>query len=518
MGKKSREGDGETSDVFSTLFSDSNPYRRKPQSHQDELAETKESNQSQLGLESADQEQEENTPSDSREKYVDLAEAKKTRKRERERNPSPESNVRDSETVGKKRKKRTVDDDPLAEQNAGEGNGDGKKKKRKRAEIEEEYEMRKYGGELEKIDGGGEQPSRTVVGEKRKAGDDSKEMVISKDAYDDESKLQRTVFVGNLPLKVKKKALLKEFGQFGEIESIRIRSVPIADSKIPRKGAIIKGKLNDSVDSVHAYIVFKNEQSAGTALSHNMTKFGDNHIRVDRACPPRKKLKGESSLLYDNKRTVFVGNLPFDVKDEEIYQLFCGVNQAEIEAIRVVRDPHSSMGKGIAYVMFKTRGAANAAVKKHLKLRDRDLRISHARPESTPFKRKQVLALEDGSPKRRKSMDSHQKPLNTNKSNNVKRAATDISYQGVRASKSGVQKKGNLQPKTGNQGKLELKRGRGSEPNVRSSKRPAVAARKAKALKFKASGGSAKQTGKKRKMESRTPENTHRHKKARKYQ
>lgn len=39
-----------------------------------------------------------------------------------------------------------------------------------------------------------------------------------------------------------------------------------------------------------------------------------NHIRVDRACPPRKKLKGESAGLYDNKRTVFVGNLPFDVK------------------------------------------------------------------------------------------------------------------------------------------------------------------------------------------------------------
>lgn len=43
-------------------------------------------------------------------------------------------------------------------------------------------------------------------------------------------------------------------------------------------------------------------------------QVGGNHIRVDRACPPRKKLKGDSSPLFDNKRTVFVGNLPFDVK------------------------------------------------------------------------------------------------------------------------------------------------------------------------------------------------------------
>lgn len=45
-------------------------------------------------------------------------------------------------------------------------------------------------------------------------------------------------------------------------------------------------------------------------------QVGGNHIRVDRACPPRKKLKGDeaSASLYSNKRTVFVGNLPFDVK------------------------------------------------------------------------------------------------------------------------------------------------------------------------------------------------------------
>lgn len=117
-------------------------------------------------------------------------------------------------------------------------------------------------------------------------------------------------------------------------------------------------------------------------------QVGGNHIRVDRACPPRKKLKGDSSLLYDNKRTVFVGNLPFDVKvrflilknscffcflcsfstnitmlcifnslqDEEIYKLFSGIKNLEtsIEAVRVIRDPGSSLGKGIAYVLFKT--------------------------------------------------------------------------------------------------------------------------------------------------------------------
>lgn len=94
-------------------------------------------------------------------------------------------------------------------------------------------------------------------------------------------------------------------------------------------------------------------------------------------------MKGDP-LLYDNKRTVFLGNLPFDVKvrffilkiaacflssvlcsnvmhlyfpqDEEIYQLFSAIKNLEtsVEAVRVIRDPGSSLGKGIAYVLFKT--------------------------------------------------------------------------------------------------------------------------------------------------------------------
>lgn len=98
------------------------------------------------------------------------------------------------------------------------------KKKRKRGDIEAEYEAKRYGEVMLKDDkelGGG------VVGEKRKAMDSAVDMVDTEDGFDDEDKLLRTVFVGNLPLKVKKKALLKEFSQFGEIDSVRIRSVPI---------------------------------------------------------------------------------------------------------------------------------------------------------------------------------------------------------------------------------------------------------------------------------------------------
>ena len=48
---------------------------------------------------------------------------------------------------------------------------------------------------------------------------------------------------------------------------------------------------------------------------------------------------------------MFVGNLPFDVQDEDLYRYFlrCG----DIEFVRVVRDKKTNIGKGFGYVQFK---------------------------------------------------------------------------------------------------------------------------------------------------------------------
>ncbi|XP_050234445.1 nucleolar protein 12 [Mercurialis annua] len=421
----------------------------------------------------------------------------------------PEVKVTKSNQKPKKLKPQKAD--PIEELS----NGKKKKKKRKRDDVEGDYEAKKYGSVPELADGNNNVVHPPpVVGEKRKKAENVEEdLLVSKDAegFDDESKLLRTVFVGNLPLKLKKKALMKEFTQFGEIESVRIRSVPIMDTKIPRKGAVILKKINDSADSVHAYIVFNTEQSAEAALVHNMSVVGGNHIRVDRACPPRKKLKGDSIPLYDSKRTIFVGNLPFDVKDEEIYQLFCSIKDlnGSIEAVRVIRDTHLGLGKGIAYVLLKTREAANLVLrKKNLKIRERELRLSYAKKDSTstPLKRKHAFSAEKaGMPNKKSSMESRT-PDRKNWSN----SKASLSYQGLRASKSGSEKK--LYPKNSGAGKRKLNGQTGEKQ--RQEKRPAVAARNAKA---KARDGSAVKHGHKRKMDGRTPGSSNMEKKTKRF-
>lgn len=473
-----------------SLFSDDNPYKRK---HNQTLS-----------------------PENG---VVD----EKKRKKNKEKTPVIDSNptIEVSEKKEKKKKKKSgsVEEEEKEKEVHldGEGVGDKKKKKRKRDEVEKEWEEKKYGI----VEGGDKDESVEKVGNKRKVRDNPADMMVTKEGFDDEDKLLRTIFVGNLPVKVKKKTLLKEFKVFGEVESVRIRSVPLQDTKKPRKGAILAKKISETAESVNAYIVFKTEESAQASLSHNMTVVDGNHIRVDRACPPRKKLKGDSAPLYDNKRTVFVGNLPFDVKDEELYQLFCGIPSLEssIEAVRVVRDPHLNVGKGIAYVLFKTRDDALSVVRKRsLMLRDRELRVSiakadpsatpskrpyspaarpnHGKPDATPSKKPYSQAAQARSTPVRKFSGASKSPSSSKNGSNRK---TTASYQGLRATKSDVPKKSHG----------------GEKPKERTKKRPTVAARKAKANMQK-EGDTPKQAGSKRKFDSRTPDSSRRVKKVQK--
>ncbi|XP_072959242.1 uncharacterized protein [Typha angustifolia] len=492
MGKKSKDPNPipELCNAVKSLFAADNPFRRKPSPEPPGVPP-------ELGLRLPPKEEPQNPFSGG------AAVPAKERKRrwEKERSPSPSP---DPDSIPHKRKKL---------ENDGDGSPKKKRRKRKRDEIEQEYERRKYGAAAGKdLEGNDDERGGVVVGvgQKRKASDAAAEMVVSKEeSYDDESKLARTVFVGNLPLKTKHKTLLKEFATFGEIESVRVRSVPLKNTKTPRKGAIFQGEINDAVDSVHAYIVFKDEQSAHAALSHNMAQVGGHHMRVDMACPPRKKLKGEGPL-YDRKRTVFVGNLPFDVKDEELYELFCGASGAEsnVEAIRVVRDPNMSLGKGIAYVLFKTREAANTIIRKRdLMIRDRVLRLSHAKPSDavTPTKRKSAGSNRDFPEKKRALTSGNGSSRENDK---FKLKAASLSYQGLKSSKTGVLKKARKRPQSSNNGNKdgnhERENVRTPNQKVRNSKRPKVAARKAKQLSMK------------RKQDNATPENTHRHKRPRK--
>ncbi|XP_026560991.1 RNA-binding protein 34 [Pseudonaja textilis] len=179
-------------------------------------------------------------------------------------------------------------------------------------------------------------------------------------------KNKRTLFVGNLPVSYTAQMLKAFFKEYGQIESIRFRSLIPAEDAISKKMAAIKQKLHPNMKYVNAYVVFKEESAANNALKCNGTEITSGfHIRVDLA---------SKSTCHDNKRSIFVGNMPYEIDDETVRNHFleCG----NVTGVRIVRDRNTGIGKGFGYVLFETTDAVHLALKlNQSELQGRKLRV-----------------------------------------------------------------------------------------------------------------------------------------------
>jgi nucleolar protein 12 len=179
-----------------------------------------------------------------------------------------------------------------------------------------------------------------------------------------------------------------------------------------KKIAFIKGELHSSATTANAYMVFayaspgsgptpasQNDdededgddavagdgeatsiesvqldpfEATRTAVSlGNGSTFMERTIRVDYVKAPNASTTSDDS---DPKRTVFVGNLDFASKEEDLRVFFEGVVSSEIgppptsetstdgtssaaprwvTRVRIVRDKDTQLGKGFAYVQFR---------------------------------------------------------------------------------------------------------------------------------------------------------------------
>lgn len=211
-------------------------------------------------------------------------------------------------------------------------------------------------------------------------------------------KAERTVFVGNvsngvITSKATYKLFKKLFTSIGKVQSIRFRSIAF-DEAVPRKVAFVKKSLHNTRDTVNAYVVFKEKEPSRKASGRlNATVFDHHHIRVDHVTHPAPK---------DNKRTIFVGNLDFEETEEKLWRYFNSKTGDDVEAVRVVRDLKTNLGKGFALVQFRDTLSVNKALllhdkpmtfgdeeegkdeEKDKKKKPRKLRISRAKSHAKP--------------------------------------------------------------------------------------------------------------------------------------
>nr|XP_061792115.1 RNA-binding protein 34-like [Nerophis lumbriciformis] len=201
----------------------------------------------------------------------------------------------------------------------------------------------------------------------------------------------RTAFVGNLPGDCTKKTLLKLFRADGAVESVRFRSMVREDPGVPRRVAAIKRQAHPSAGRVNAYVVFKEPEGVTKALRRNGVEIQkDFFIRVDRV-----------SSKHDHKRSIFVGNLSFELQELPLRRHFeeCGA----VEAVRLVRDNNTGLGKGFGYILFKSPDSVQLALKLDgSKLEGRAIRVKR----STKIERRAAPAVKKGPKVKGRGRDS----------------------------------------------------------------------------------------------------------------
>ena len=348
---------------------------------------------------------------------------------------------------------------------------------------------------------------------KKAAAKQAKEQQPGEEHRPQDDALPRTVFVGNLPVTIKPKKLKTLFSEFGVVDSVRLRNVPVdPEGKMPRGGKVITGKLVENRKSTNAYVVFKEEKSVEAACKGmNMREVDGHHVRVDRAVAPSAKAnemiakeKGANAggeVAYDHTRSLFLGNLPYDVDEEDVIRLFHRSKEypelnGAVEAVRVVRDRKTNLGKGIAFVLFrKGSDARTGLLLDGTKMGEREVRVTRASKN-----REALKAQAEKSKKRKADKEAKKEPqgaarrLGLDKAPDAKGSAA--AWEGSRSRPGGKRQKiafGGYDAaiergKDGKKGAGGKGGGKPAAKGARTGKRPAVAARKAKAKAQAAAG------------------------------
>jgi len=152
------------------------------------------------------------------------------------------------------------------------------------------------------------------------------------------------------------------------------------ESKLPTIKAKVITKLHgDQKDNKNAYVLLKSEEHAQKAAEKlNQAVLNGKHLRVD----IDQKDEGAKSA-NDFETTVFIGNLPFIVNEEEVRSHIASGYKGKpdpIKNVRLVRDPQTFVGKGIGYVQFADKESMRFCIEElnNSRFQGRPLRIKKA--------------------------------------------------------------------------------------------------------------------------------------------
>jgi len=166
-------------------------------------------------------------------------------------------------------------------------------------------------------------------------------------------------FVKGLPWDANEAGLKEFFAEAGKITAITGLTLP------------------DGRGSGVAELTFATGAAAAAALKKNGAHYGGRLIAVTKSSGRPKTWGAPTSKPSGEVRTVFVGNLAWDVTDDAMRKLFssCG----EISTVRLSYDKHTGNFRGFGHIDFKEQAGADEAIKLYGEtLLGREIRVDYA--------------------------------------------------------------------------------------------------------------------------------------------
>ncbi|MCJ1462897.1 hypothetical protein MMC07_001501 [Pseudocyphellaria aurata] len=166
-----------------------------------------------------------------------------------------------------------------------------------------------------------------------------------------------TIFVGNLFFNLRTEDLIKTFEAAGPVDSARI----ITDARGQSKG--------------FGYVNFKDHATALKAVEmFNLQNLEGRQMNVQ-IQQPRSSLNRNEGPKNPPSKTLFIGNMPFDMSDRDLNNLFTNIKN--IVDVRVAIDRRTGQPRGFAHADFVDEESAKQgmATLKNTEVAGRTLRL-----------------------------------------------------------------------------------------------------------------------------------------------
>lgn len=186
----------------------------------------------------------------------------------------------------------------------------------------------------------------------------------------------RTVFIGNVPLDWDQKRLRRVLRDaIGDKYTGSIRPIWF-EGEPPSRWAGKPTKVYS--DAKYAYAVVESPADVLTVrqAAHGLMADARHKLRVDGMG------EGAKLRIFGRKRSVFVGNLPPNVSEADLREVF--EKAGEVDAVRVVRAKATHQCTGVAFVLFQERASVKAALQLWGKsIKGREIRVTMVEQRET---------------------------------------------------------------------------------------------------------------------------------------